>query len=54
MSVLAHALLDRGATVSGSDASDSPALAGLRARGVAGDAWAMTPGTPAWPRPTAW
>src|SRR3954447_7507813 len=35
MSVLAQALRERGATVSGSDQSDSPALADLRARGVA-------------------
>ncbi|HUS16598.1 MAG TPA: UDP-N-acetylmuramate--L-alanine ligase [Chloroflexia bacterium] len=35
MSVLAHALLDRGATVSGSDQGDSVALDGLRERGVA-------------------
>src|SRR5205809_46932 len=32
MSVLAHALLDRGDRVSGSDAGDSAALAALRAR----------------------
>ena len=35
MSVLAHALLDRGDTVSGSDQSNSVALDGLRARGAA-------------------
>jgi UDP-N-acetylmuramate--alanine ligase len=35
MSVLAHALLDRGDTVSGSDQSESAALDGLRARGAA-------------------
>jgi UDP-N-acetylmuramate--alanine ligase len=34
MSVLAHALLDRGDRVSGSDAGDSAALAALRARGA--------------------
>lgn len=34
MSVLAHAMLDRGAAVSGSDRSDSVALDGLRERGV--------------------
>jgi UDP-N-acetylmuramate--alanine ligase len=34
MSVLAHALLDRGDTVSGSDQSDSVALEALRARGA--------------------
>ena len=35
MSVLAQALRDQGATVSGSDLSESAALAALRARGVA-------------------
>ncbi len=35
MSVLAHALLDRGDRVSGSDAGDSAALEALRARGAA-------------------
>src|SRR5947209_5529026 len=34
MSVLAHALRDQGATVSGSDLQESAALAGLRERGV--------------------
>src|SRR5438046_2347791 len=34
MSVLAHALVDRGATVSGSDQGESTTLAELRARGV--------------------
>jgi UDP-N-acetylmuramate--alanine ligase len=34
MSVLAHALRDQGATVSGSDLQESAALAALRARGV--------------------
>jgi UDP-N-acetylmuramate--alanine ligase len=35
MSVLAQALRDQGATVSGSDLQESPTLAALRARGVA-------------------